>query len=50
MNPCYNCAKGDKCLMFGNYDNCDHRIEKMIEEGRQEFYEEWFEYIEDFED
>lgn len=55
---CSNCYFGDKCKskqVCEDYSPIidaptDVEIEKMIENGRNAFYEEWNEYISEYED
>lgn len=32
-----------------DYDSTDDEIEKFVERGRKDFYEEWFRYISEYE-
>lgn len=44
----YDCKDDIACEHFCPIDCiCDDTIEEYIEERRAEFYNEWFEYIED---
>lgn len=48
----YDCSSGDVCsdyLPIGKEPE-DEYIEYLIENGRAEYYDEWFEYIELFND
>lgn len=52
---CSNCLYGDQC---GSFNICDYfspmddadDIEAVIENGRQEFLDEWNEYISEYND
>lgn len=55
---CSNCYFGDKCRSNQACEDyspiidepTDAEVEKMIEDGRETFYEAWNEYISEYED